>query len=345
MVDNEKGKKRKMNKKNIENEGGNEKLSKQDSIDKNKLKLKMSSVSTLKKIFKLDNTSQKLSNKFIAPTANKNNLNTANNVNTASNVNNNIINTNTNVNVIRDNKRLHNTIFSPVKTKEDLLNNKDLENMDLINLYKSSKSNISSLSSWKINNLRRKPKPISILESTDDNNGGMGHILSDDNIISKNRGNYMSLKKKKNIGRNYYKLRDTFYTEKLFGKTATTTRTEMCIKKDKINSVNKFKRNLTNLQLPFLNDNIIFQKGETEKLLNLQFYRTSYKACCEIAKQNDMPNSSIQKNYKNNWKLVEQYAKDIRNKKNVLVKKTRNTSLNFYNRPKMILKTTSPTTE
>ena len=346
MVDNEKGKKRKMNKKNIENEGGNEMLSKQDSIDKNKLKLKMSSVSTLKKIFKLDNTSQKLSNKFIAPTANKNNLNTANNVNTASNVNNNIINTNTNVNVIRDNKRLHNTIFSPVKTKEDLLNNKDLENMDLINLYKSSKSNnISSLSSWKINNLRRKPKPISILENTDDNNSGMGHILSDDNIISKNRGNYMSLKKKKNIGRNYYKLRDTFYTEKLFGKTATTTRTEMCIKKDKINSVNKFKRNLTNLQLPFLNDNIIFQKGETEKLLNLQFYRTSYKACCEIAKQNDMPNSSIQKNYKNNWKLVEQYAKDIRNKKNVLVKKTRNTSLNFYNRPKMILKTTSPTTE
>ena len=148
------------------------------------------------------------------------------------------------------------------------------------------------------------------------------------------------------MGRNCNKLRNTFYTEKLFGKTATTARTDIDIKNEKNKSVNKFKRNLTNLQLPFLNDNIIFQRGETEKLLNLQFYKTSYKACCEIAKQNDMPNSSIQKNFKNNWKLVEQYAKDIRNKrKNVLVKKPRNTSLNFYNRPKMFLKTTAPTTE
>ncbi len=155
----------------------------------------------------------------------------------------------------------------------------------------------------------------------------------------------MSLKKKKNIGRNYNKLRDTFYSERLFGRTATSMRTEINLKKEKVKSVNKFKRNLTNLQLPFLNDNIIFQKGETEKLLNLHFYKTSYKACCEITKQNDMPNSSIQKNYKNNWKLVEQYAKDIRNKKNVLIKKPRNTSLNFYNKPKTFHRTTSPTTE
>ena len=108
--------------------------------------------------------------------------------------------------------------------------------------------------------------------------------------------------------------------------------------------MNKFKKNLVNLELPFLNDNIIFQRGETEKLLNLQFYKTSYKACCEITKQNDMPNTSIQKNYQNNWKLVEQYAKDIRNRRSDL-KKSRNTSKNFYHKTRLFLKTTSPTTE
>ena len=122
-------------------------------------------------------------------------------------------------------------------------------------------------------------------------------------------------------------------------------RTDIQKKKEKGYSVNKFKRNLTNLHLPFLNDKIIFKKGETEKLLNLHFYKTSYKACCEITKQSDIPNSSIQKNYKNNWKLVEQYSRDIRNRKTILVKKSRNTSMNFYKRPKNLLKTTSTTTE
>ena len=110
-------------------------------------------------------------------------------------------------------------------------------------------------------------------------------------------------------------------------------------------SVNKFKRNLSNLHLPYLNENFVFQKGETEKLLNLHFYKTSYRACCEITKQNDMPNTSIQKNFQNNWRLVEQYAKDIKNRKNIVTKKNRNASLNYYNRPKPILKTTSPSTE
>jgi hypothetical protein len=282
----------------------------------------------MNKVLRLDSTSNKGVNKFNVQTTNKNT-------------------NNNNTNVIRDNKRTHNTIFSPIHTKDSLLNNKELENLMGNNLYNSSKSNIiSSLSTWKINSMKKKPKPISILESTDDNMGISGPILSNNINTSKNKSDYISLKKRKNMGRNSNKLRNTFYTEKLFGRTATTTRTDIDIKNEKNKSVNKFKRNLTNLQLPFLNDNIIFQRGETEKLLNLQFYKTSYKACCEIAKQNDMPNSSIQKNFKNNWKLVEQYAKDIRNRrKNVLVKKPRNTSLNFYNRPKMLLKTTAPTTE
>ena len=166
-----------------------------------------------------------------------------------------------------------------------------------------------------------------------------------DNLKNKIKKDSITLKKKKNLGRNNDKFKDTFYSEKLFGKTVNSMRTEIDKKYEKNKSVNRFKRNLTNLQLPFLNENIIFQRGETEKLLNLHFYKTSYKACCEITKQNNMPNSSIKKNYKNNWKLVEQYAKDIRNRKNVLIKKTRNTSMNFYKSSRPFLKTTSPTTQ
>ena len=36
-------------------------------------------------------------------------------------------------------------------------------------------------------------------------------------------------------------------------------------------------KNLKTMKLPFLADKIIFNKGETEKLLNYQFYSTSYR--------------------------------------------------------------------
>ena len=136
-------------------------------------------------------------------------------------------------------------------------------------------------------------------------------------------------KQKKIIGRNNI-LRGTFYSEKFFGKTAEHPRikTEVEKKEEKIRSIDKFKKNLSNLHLPFLNDNIIFQKGETEKLLNINFYKTSYKACCEINKQIDMPNSCIRKNYRNNWKLVKQYAKDIKNTK-IDPDRKKSTSIDF----------------
>ena len=123
-------------------------------------------------------------------------------------------------------------------------------------------------------------------------------------------------KTKNVIGRNN-RFKDSFYSERFFGKTSEHPhiKTEIEKKEEKIKSINKFKKNLSNLHLPFLKDNIIFQRGETEKLLNLNFYKTSYKACCEINKQIDMPNSCIRKNYRNNWKLVKQYAKDIKNLK------------------------------
>ena len=97
-------------------------------------------------------------------------------------------------------------------------------------------------------------------------------------------------------------------------------------------NIYEFKKNLSNLHLPFLNENIIFHRGETEKLLNLNFYKTSYKACVEINKQIDMPNSCIRKNYRNNWKLVKQYAKDIKSTKIDDSSRKKSTSYDFFSK-------------
>ena len=243
----------------------------------------------------------------------------------------------------KDYKRMPKSIFtnsnSTSKEKEIILRNKDIDTNNITSFNKMKTAKLINLNqtTYKTNNLDNKSKPISLLNLTDDS---LGQVLSKNKKIN----NCINLKKKKITGRNFNRFRDTFYSERFFGKTATSIRTETDKKKEKNKSVNKFKKNLVNLELPFLNDNIIFQRGETEKLLNLQFYKTSYKACCEITKQNDMPNTSIQKNYQNNWKLVEQYAKDIRNRRSDL-KKSRNTSKNFYHKTRLFLKTTSPTTE
>ena len=327
VVINEKEKKR-INKVKFEEDENN--LANQENSDKNKFKFKKASA--LNKKISEYFASHKFINKYILQPFNKSqnqkNLNIINNNNS------------------KEYKRMPNSIDK--KQKENLiLNNKDSDNSnEIINRFKSSKSNDLYKNNFPISNLKKKPKPISLMDNLEDNITPLLPSNINDNakdIIKKDSSS--SLKKKNNFGRNYNRFRDTFYSEKLFGKTVNTMRIEFDKKYGKNKSVNKFKRNLTNLQLPFLNDNIIFQKGETEKLLNFQFYKTSYKACCEINKQNDMPNSSIKKNYKNNWKLVEQYAKDIHNRRNILIKKTRNTSLNFYKRPKPFLKTTSPTTE
>ena len=153
----------------------------------------------------------------------------------------------------------------------------------------------------------------------------------------------LSSKKKNIIGRNQNKLRNTFYSERFFGKTTSHPRvkTEIEKKEEQFKNMNKFKKNLSNLYLPFLNDNIIFQRGETEKLLNLNFYKTSYKACCEINKQTDMPNSCIRKNYKNNWKLVKQYSKDIKSV-NIESGRKKTTSYNFF-RKRPEINISSPT--
>ena len=339
VVDNEKGK-RKI-KKLTEQQNEKEMVYNQDNNDKNKYRYKKSVGFTNKKTVKLDNFASHMTkmalNKFDFQPINKNQ--------------NNIIFNNINLK-----RKQTNTLLYNLKKKDsNLSSNKEEEsnNNILTGLYISSKSNNIYCSSFQINNLKKKPKPLSFIDNMVSNVGQtgqmglMGQALTNINEESRTKyKNYsMSLKKKKSVGRNNNKFRNTFYSEKLFGKTATSMRTEIDKKNEKMKCVNKFKRNLSNLHLPYLNENFVFQKGETEKLLNLHFYKTSYRACCEITKQNDMPNTSIQKNFQNNWRLVEQYAKDIKNRKNIITKKNRNASLNYYNRPKPILKTTSPSTE
>jgi len=161
----------------------------------------------------------------------------------------------------------------------------------------------------------------------------MPEKLELDNIKKKFKS-FKSNKSNNILGRNYNRDRNTFYSEKLFGKSIETKhiKTEVEKKEEKMKNIFEFKKNLSNLHLPFLNENIIFHRGETEKLLNLNFYKTSYKACVEINKQIDMPNSCIRKNYRNNWKLVKQYAKDIKSTKIDDSSRKKSTSYDFFSK-------------
>ena len=313
VIDNSKNKKKKLNKTKNKDKENKEGINKKDINEKFKSKFSNNLFR-----YKLDNIIS--SHKF---------MNQGNYQNSDINKDN------------KDIKKNEKNVEPPVKTKDNLLLNNDeneIASSTNYNNYINSIRKNSMPINWKLSSLRKNTKQP-------DNKGNKNELILSDIDDSKKNINSFTIKKKKIMGRNYNRNRDIFYTEKLFGKTASSLRTDIQKKKEKGYSVNKFKRNLTNLHLPFLNDKIIFKKGETEKLLNLHFYKTSYKACCEITKQSDIPNSSIQKNYKNNWKLVEQYSRDIRNRKTILVKKSRNTSMNFYKRPKNLLKTTSPTTE
>ena len=114
----------------------------------------------------------------------------------------------------------------------------------------------------------------------------------------------LNLKKHKKID---YNFRDELLTMRLFKRNISnyeTDRTDSfkCFSYEK--TMNKFNKKI----LPNLFNKIIFKKGETEKLLNYQFYNSAYKACCEPAKQDGINNIPIKTNYKNNWKLVKQYV-------------------------------------
>ena len=107
---------------------------------------------------------------------------------------------------------------------------------------------------------------------------------------------------------NKMKIRDGLFSERLFNKTYRTN--DIVGQSNKKNKFRKFSKK--SLKLPFLPDKIIFSKGETEKLLNYQFYTTSYKACCQISQYNNIPNSSMKANYKNNWNIVTNYVNEKR---------------------------------
>ena len=86
-----------------------------------------------------------------------------------------------------------------------------------------------------------------------------------------------------------------------------------------------------------MNEKIIFSKGETEKLLNYQFYSTSYRACCQTSQYNNMPNSSMKANFKNNWKMVRNYVNE--KKENELRNQNRKERLDFHNKTEYKIKT------
>ena len=109
--------------------------------------------------------------------------------------------------------------------------------------------------------------------------------------------------------------RNNMFFEGLFARTFKTRTHKDLLDTDRTAGLSKrkiSKKLNAAMQLPYLGDNIIFNKGETEKLLNYQYYKTSYKACCQISKFNNIPNSSMRANFRNNWEIVRDY---VNNKK------------------------------
>ena len=79
------------------------------------------------------------------------------------------------------------------------------------------------------------------------------------------------------------------------------------------------KLNHIDLDFPNINDKIIFSKGETEKLLNYQFYKSSYNACCDINKHDSINNQCLKTNYDNNWNYVKQYTYEKDKEKRLII--------------------------
>ena len=110
-----------------------------------------------------------------------------------------------------------------------------------------------------------------------------------------------------------YNCRNELLTMRLFRKDLSKNDSEQsnntrCFSFEK--TMNRFNHKI----FPNLLNKIIFKKGETEKLLNYQFYNSAYKACCEPVKQDGINNIPIKTNYKNNWKLVEKYVQKKKEK-------------------------------
>jgi len=103
--------------------------------------------------------------------------------------------------------------------------------------------------------------------------------------------------------------RNGLFSASLFSKTYGNLKDEGKLT-DRTNFKENFTKKINTTNLPYLNEKIIFSRGETEKLLNYHFYSTSYRACCQTAQYNNMPNSSMKANFKNNWKMVRNYVNE-----------------------------------
>ena len=143
-----------------------------------------------------------------------------------------------------------------------------------------------------------------------------------------NNINILKMKKNKKMD---YKIRNDLLTMRLFRKDIS--KNELDQSNSRCFSFEKTMNKFNNKILPNLFNKIIFKKGETEKLLNYQFYNSAYKACCEPVKQDGINNIPIKTNYKNNWKLVQQYVHNTneRNKNNINENKISENIITYLN--------------
>ena len=158
-------------------------------------------------------------------------------------------------------------------------------------------------------------------------------------IISFQKANNYQLKnnsflKLRNIKKINPNFRDELFTSRLYRRNLSNNKLdENDTSKNNIYYKNKSLLKLKNTKLPFLYDKIIFKKGETEKLLNYQFYNSSYRSCCDTKKTDGINNIPLKTNYKNNWnfvkRFVEQKHKENKNQ-NILLKiaKIKNENIN-----------------
>ena len=194
------------------------------------------------------------------------------------------------------------TIFENNNEKElkEIKENKEIDSSKIKFDLNSKQDNISLEHYLNIRKQKNKDKPIRLRKEIFNNS-----ILN----ISSN---------KKEKDSNYIKP-NSFFIEKIIKKNENIRNK----KKNKSFSNHTphdiFLGKLKHLDIPFVNDKIIFSKGETEKLLNYEFYKSSYNACCDINQHNSMYNKCIKTNYNNNWNLVKQFAYEKRkNNKNTI---------------------------
>ena len=118
------------------------------------------------------------------------------------------------------------------------------------------------------------------------------------------------IKRQRLKSHNKIKFRNDLYSETLFSRTYRTNKDVGQLTHTSGFKTGRISKKINSSNLPSLGNKIIFSKGETEKLLNYHFYSTSYRACCQTSQYNNIPNSSMKANYRNNWRMVRNYVNE-----------------------------------